>query len=226
MISFVLKLKYRYPIALVCTYFVIISGSRGVLMSLVLFYLLFFSYQYLYERYIVRRYFKYVLIVSIISLTVFSHFIESVVYEQLHYVGNRFGERDKDDSILNRGYDRLYIYSEYVLLGYGEGGVDSGEKFSEALSPTIETHSTWANFTMSYGIIGLVLFSMMMLDSFEFKDYRYYVPFLVHGLIQVDSRQTTFWIFIFFIFIHNTEKKLADKRIRIAFDSQSKPQFN
>jgi predicted PurR-regulated permease PerM len=197
-----------------------ISGSRGVLMSLVLFYLLFIVHQFIYERYVIRKYIKYVIIAAIVALTVFSHFIETVVYDQLNYVGNRFGERDNDDSILSRGYDRLYIYSEYILLGYGEGGVESGEKFAESLSPTIETHSTWANFLMSYGLIGFILFTMIMKDSFEFKDYRYYVPFLVHGLIQVDSRQTTFWIFLFFVFVHNTEKKLKDKRIRTVGGSQ------
>lgn len=221
MITFVLKLKYRYPIAALCTYFVIISGSRGVLMSLILFYSLFVIHQFIYERYIVRKYIKYVVLAAVISVTVFSGFLENVIYSQLNYVSNRFEETDKDDSILNRGYDRLYIYSQYILLGYGEGGVESGEKFAESPFPTNETHSTLANFLMSYGIVGLGLFLLMMNNSFEFKDYRYYLPYMAHGLIQVDSRQTTFWIFLLFVFVYNTEKKLKENRIRFGMHCPS-----
>lgn len=110
------------------------------------------------------------------------------VQERIDSIGN-----DADDNLEGRGYDRLYNNPEYWLTGAGEGAY---YRFSKS---NFELHSTLGNLLISYGIVGLTLFALMVLFALRNDRFRsaYIVLFLmVYGLTHNGVRNSLLWILL------------------------------
>ena len=70
--------------------------------------------------------------------------------------------KQRDDSLEGRGYTRIWVYPQHLLLGAGEFGWG---RFKDVTS---ELHSTLGTILFSYGSIGLVLFSLILWRLFRF----------------------------------------------------------
>ena len=108
----------------------------------------------------------------------------------------RFQEKGHDDSLSARGYDRLWLYPEYLLLGAGEG---APERFGSAG----EIHSTWANVLFSYGIIGFSLFIWLLVRVFRYAHVFHILLFLGpagYGVSTYGLRTTLFWVVLGMVF--------------------------
>jgi hypothetical protein len=102
-----------------------------------------------------------------------------------------------DDTWEGRGYDRIWENPEYLILGAGEGGI---YRFD---SLTNEIHSTFATVLFSYGILGLVLFLLLLWLIFRHAKLRYFVyfvPICLYGLTHQGLRFTLLWIFLGLVF--------------------------
>ncbi|MCT4672043.1 MAG: O-antigen ligase family protein [Prolixibacteraceae bacterium] len=170
---------------------VLSSASRGCLISICLFY--FFLIIFFYYKSSLIRALKYTF-TSIVLIMVLGFVFSNKLIYQYEYLNNRLEENSDDDSVMSRGWHRLYEFTDKCVLGYGEGG-NKQFKYGE---DDLETHSTWANLILSYGIVGLGLFCFVV-QCYRKNIFSYILlsPLFLHGIIQVDSRQTTFWLVIF-----------------------------
>jgi len=94
--------------------------------------------------------------------------------------------QQSDDSILARGYGRILEYPERLLFGAGEM---SGQ----------ELHSSLGTIVYSYGIIGTVLFVLMLwrvMGSRISYASAYLIPPLLYGLTHQGIRFSIFWVFL------------------------------
>ena len=108
----------------------------------------------------------------------------------------RFEENGADDSIAGRGYDRLWLYPEYLGLGAGEGAWDR-------FGGVHEIHSTWANILFSYGIIGFALFITVLARIFRSAPTHYLLLFagpVAFGMTTYGARFSLFWIGLGLVF--------------------------
>jgi hypothetical protein len=105
--------------------------------------------------------------------------------------------KEGDDSWEGRGYDRIWENPEYLILGAGEGGVN---RFNSLAN---EIHSTFGTVLFSYGILGFVLFLLLLWLIFrpaELRYFVYFVPVCLYGLTHQGLRFTLLWIFLGLVF--------------------------
>ena len=79
-----------------------------------------------------------------------------------------------NENLVERGYDRLFLFPEYILLGAGEG---ANERWAEKTVFLGEIHSTLAGVLFSYGAIGFLLLIALFLHVWRIQ------PTYVHRLI-------------------------------------------
>jgi len=102
------------------------------------------------------------------------------------------------DSPEGRGYYRITEYPNYWIFGAGEGEwqrFDSTSKFHS----TSEFHSTIGNIQVSYGIIGSLLFFLMIyyaLKNDRFMSWYLIIAILFYGLTHNGIRISLFWILL------------------------------
>ena len=203
-IAYLLKLKARHFIALGSFFFIVLSASRATIICFLLFFIL-----KIFQMYYRKSKLKLVVCGAVI-ITGSLFFLTSNLgknIKQVNHVMERMNEDDSDDGLYSRGWDRVHLYYEYAFIGFGEGGFESGEKFSKVHSPKLEVHSTWANFIISYGIVGVIIIFYILYISFNWRDFQYYIPVFIHGIIQVDSRQSYFWLVIVLAYLLNKKRK-------------------
>jgi hypothetical protein len=103
----------------------------------------------------------------------------------------------EDDSLLHRGYIRLLQHPQYLAFGAGEGGF---ERLSQdAKKQGKELHSTLGTILMSYGLIGLGLFAILMLVIFGRAppaSIAYLMPVMMYSITHVGIRFSEFWVFL------------------------------
>lgn len=101
--------------------------------------------------------------------------------------------RESDDSLVGRGYDRIWQNFQYVILGAGEGTHDA-----LALERSIELHSSWGTVLFSYGLVGLALWSWLIVSIWRRAGSAglYLVPAFVYGLAHDGLRFTLFWVLL------------------------------
>jgi len=112
------------------------------------------------------------------------------------------GIQKSKENLEERGYDRLWKFPEYTVLGAGEG---ANYRWQERTTFLDEIHSTLAGLVFSYGIVG----------SFAFLGFIYHLwkrlplfwlrlfliaPFL-YGLGTYNLRNTMFWLGLGFFWI-------------------------
>lgn len=93
-----------------------------------------------------------------------------------------------------RGYDRMIAHPEYLVTGAGEGGF---ERFVKPGEPTREFHSSVGTVVFSYGIVGIVLFSLFFVRVVRRAPTRLavmLVPPLMYTVAHQGLRFTMFWV--------------------------------
>jgi hypothetical protein len=108
----------------------------------------------------------------------------------------------KDDSAGGRGYDRIWLYPQYLVLGAGEGDY---KRFALSKAAGNEIHSTFGTVLYCYGIIGAGLFALMLFGIFRHAELRhlaYAAPLALYGLTHQGLRTTTLWVFLGFVYGH------------------------
>lgn len=109
-----------------------------------------------------------------------------------------------------RGYDRITEHPEYWFQGAGEGAY-------WRFDATNELHSTLGNVQVSYGLIGTVLFGIMLYSVLRGASTKYaYViaAVLAYGLAHNGLRNTVFWILLAVLASFGTDRAHADVRWR------------
>lgn len=77
------------------------------------------------------------------------------MYAQVDYWLSRFHERQGDDTLEGRGYDRIWKFPQYLLFGAGEG---ANFRYANRTWFLGEIHSSWAGLLFYYGVVGSALF--------------------------------------------------------------------
>lgn len=100
-----------------------------------------------------------------------------------------------EDSLEERGYDRVWKFPEYLLLGAGEG---ANQRWASKSSFTGEIHSTIAGVLFYYGIPGLSLFLGLMLNLWN-KLPSFWLRLLLlaplfYSLGTYNLRNSMFWL--------------------------------
>lgn len=94
-----------------------------------------------------------------------------------------------------RGYDRLWKFKEYTLLGAGEGDHRRFDTRKEAR----EIHSSVAGVLFSYGIIGVILFTLFITRLVRGSELRLalmLVPTFVYTIAHQGLRFTMLWVLL------------------------------
>ncbi|TFH88170.1 hypothetical protein EQG41_04505 [Billgrantia azerbaijanica] len=99
----------------------------------------------------------------------------------------------------SRGYSRILEYPEYIFFGAGERGRD---RFGYGHSH--EIHSTFGTLLFSYGIVGVVLFMMLLVSTIREGGFYHFFALaapLFYAITHNGLRFTLFWILLVVIFM-------------------------
>jgi len=173
------RLVYQLPVILGALFLVSVALSKAALIAAMLLLAIHFSRN--------LGHFLLVAIAGAIAIYLASEarLIENVV-DRLMDIGQQ-----SDDSLHGRGYDRIWLYPQYLLFGAGEFGL---YRFPET---HIELHSTLGTVVFSYGAIGTFLFGLIfwqLLRLAGWADFLYLAPPIVHGLAHQGLRFSTLWV--------------------------------
>jgi hypothetical protein len=166
-----------------CAYLAVLSASRASLAGvLVLFLVLVFSNP------------RAIIIGSLVALAMIS------VGGPLSHAIDNAEDRITHDRFRNltfseeRGYDRLWNFPQYMLLGAGEGGYD---RFAKEGDSRREIHSSFASIVFGYGVIGVLLFGLFfyrVVRGAKMRNTLMMVPALVYTVAHQGLRFTMFWV--------------------------------
>jgi hypothetical protein len=93
-----------------------------------------------------------------------------------------------------RGYNRLWEYPEYLVLGAGEGDL---ARFTPEGERPRELHSSFGATLFGYGIVGIALFVaffVRVLRGAALRESLMIVPALVYTVAHQGLRFTMFWV--------------------------------
>lgn len=116
------------------------------------------------------------------------------INNQIDLILRRFNHNSNHDTgiFLERGYNRIIEFPQYIIFGAGEG-------YLERFNTNIELHSLFGTLLFSYGLIGLILFLILITYLiFNLKFTTYYIligPFL-YSITHQGLRETFLWILI------------------------------
>jgi hypothetical protein len=163
---------------LLAFYLIAISLSKAAIVALFLLLAIHFS-----------RSIGQLLVVSVIGVIALYFLSHLTLFEDVVARLNNIGGQS-DDSLQGRGYDRLWLYPQYLLFGAGEQGL---ERFPET---DIELHSTLGAVLFGYGVVGAGLFGLLLWRLFRLAgwwDFLYLAPAFAYGLAHQGLRFTLFW---------------------------------
>jgi hypothetical protein len=95
-----------------------------------------------------------------------------------------------------RGYERIWQYPEYLLLGAGEG--DYARFAKEGQSPR-EIHSSLGTVVFGYGVIGVylfMLFAVRMVRGGTLRTSIMMIPAVTYTIAHQGLRFTSFWVVV------------------------------
>jgi hypothetical protein len=145
---------------------------------------------------------RYVYGVAALMLVVFAivllqgELIANFVVENWSLLAERFREQDVDDALAGRGYDRLWLYPEYLFFGAGQGAFD---RFAASASRAIEIHSSWAGLLFQYGIVGSALFVCFMWAALRGAGawiFAALTGIVLFGFFTYGLRNSSVWILL------------------------------
>ena len=134
---------------------------------------------------------------------------ENQVLQSVETRLNSIGD-DSDDNLEGRGYGRIIDFPEYWVFGAGEGEFN---RFSGPLQG-YEFHSTLGNIQVSYGLIGLILYILLLLSVTKGNGYSnfYIIIFiLIYGITHNGIRNSLFWILVALIASRTDNRQNVDK---------------
>lgn len=193
-----LKNRTKNILYLVPTFFAILSVSKAVIASFVLFW----AYIFLKEGFTLKN-----VLFSTLLVLLFVNNQDKI--NDLQFISDAVSriETDNldDDSLEGRGFDRIWNHPEYLIFGAGEG---LNNRFTANYKG--EIHSTFFNILFSYGLLGLLLISIAffgILKSSHKKDkFILFLCLFIFSLGHMTLRIPLFWIAItslyFFKFIN------------------------
>jgi hypothetical protein len=129
----------------------------------------------------------------------------------------RFGRERPHDSFAARGYDRIWLFPQYVFVGAGEGAFDRFGHLSEG--GTNEIHSTPATILFSYGILGACVLGTLLWWVFgraELRHIAYLAPPMLYGLTHNGTRVTLLWAFFGIVLglrCLRSQRKISQERL-------------
>jgi hypothetical protein len=95
-----------------------------------------------------------------------------------------------------RGYERIWLYPEYLITGAGEG--DYGRFTREGQQPR-EIHSSLGSVAFSYGIVGMFLFMTFAIRVVRGSTLRVgvmLIPAVTYAFSHQGLRFTSFWVVV------------------------------
>ncbi|MGE5184921.1 MAG: hypothetical protein ACM31C_22790 [Acidobacteriota bacterium] len=123
---------------------------------------------------------------------------------------------NRGDFLEERGYDRMWDYKEYMVLGAGEG---DNVRFTTDPRKAHELHSSFATVLFSYGIPGAVMFVMLVFGILRGASARGAVmlaPTTVYMFAHQGLRFTFFWVILAIFVELQDPKRLPTMRARNA----------
>lgn len=134
-------------------------------------------------------FFALLFLVSIFILLSFDY-ISQISYIQS--VSERFADTDIGEQSDVRGYTRIVNYTEYLLFGAGQG-------LDMRFNSPVEIHSTWAGILFYYGIVGMSLFLILIINILKnlniYQKILFLVP-LMYSFSTFGARTVIFWILV------------------------------
>jgi hypothetical protein len=95
-----------------------------------------------------------------------------------------------------RGYDRIWEYPEYLLLGAGEGDY---ARFAKPGQSAREIHSSLGTVVFGYGVIGVFLFmtfAVRMVRGGTLRTSIMMIPAVTYTVAHQGLRFTSFWVVV------------------------------
>jgi hypothetical protein len=130
----------------------------------------------------------------------FERFMGFESVANLNHRLSNIGEQE-DDNLLNRGYIRLIQNPQFLAFGAGEGGFARLTQDAEKAGK--EFHSTLGTILMSYGLIGLSLFGLLLVVIFArapLASIAYLGPVMLYSITHVGVRFSEFWVFLALVY--------------------------
>lgn len=125
-----------------------------------------------------------------------------IVHGRIEAIGS-----DDDDSAEGRGYDRIWLQPEMLLLGASEGAV---YRWNTILTG-YEMHSTWGTILFSYGFFGLICWLYFLVKVGLDNKFVTLIPLLsifAYGITHNGLRFVYFWFFMaILVFISASSRK-------------------
>lgn len=203
------KTRINYTIMGIGLYLGYLSASKAGMISLLVISILFLILNS-------RSFFEKALSILIsISLLVITYLVFSdsrLMYginSQIDLIMTRFNHNKNHDEgiFLDRGYDRIIDFPEYIIFGSGEG-------YLERFDTNIELHSLFGTLLFSYGIFGLIFFMFILIFivvKLPFKSYYLLIGPLLYTVTHQGLRETMLWILIA-LFISEIWKRSAIRK--------------
>lgn len=207
---------------LVLTYLVAVSLSKAAMVSWVLLVIIALTGQGLSKRWILLG--GSVLAVWLIAVTAMSpgtgsdrgrfqtaseSKVESGIIANIEA---RFRHVRDGDSAAGRGYDRIWLNPEYLLLGAGEGAY---RRLRSPGLPYASLHSTLGTVLFSYGIVGFTIFCLFLAGVFRGAPLRHAAllgPIFLYGLTHNGLRFSTTWVFFALVAAAARRPRFASER--------------
>ena len=103
-------------------------------------------------------------------------------------------ERKLEDLESERGYHRINAHREYLILGAAEGSVERFPGYG-----THEIHSSFGTLVFSYGVIGVVLFLLILWRAVRRAPVYVWLVLaapLTYSITHMGLRSTAFWLLV------------------------------
>lgn len=174
---------YRGAVLSACIYLVLMSSSFAAVAGLALIIIL------VLRRRPVLALIALVAVPALVALRGESLFIDE------RFEGES-AEWEETSFLAGRGYDRIIIYPEQIILGAGEGNY---RQYRESAAGKHEIHSSFGTLLFSYGIVGSLLFGFFLwciASRGGVRCLQYLVPVLLFGFAHQGLRSTMLWVFL------------------------------
>lgn len=174
-------------------FLIFLSMSVSAILSVVLLILI-FSIRNFTKIKLITYSFGLVSIV-VLSFSIFSLIDDNYITDTIKTRVERKESVAQSHSFLEeRGYDRIYNYTDYLIFGHGEGEMEKYESFAA------EVHSIFGTVIFSYGFVGTIIYlTILIYLNFQFKLSLYLWPIYLYGSTHQSLRDPLYWVAMAFI---------------------------
>ncbi len=143
----------------------------------------------------------------IASVFLVSLYVPNPMQDALDRTLNRFDHDTSLGFVEERGYDRIWNFPEYWVVGAGEGGFMRFSK--DTAIKAHEIHSSIGTLFFSYGIVGTFLFAVFLAMVLRGKGIRttmLVLPTMAYGMTHQGLRATLFWVLLAIVAVFGRTK--------------------